>query len=149
MSFHAPDRFRVRSGQFGTDDSYGNNGAFFVKRRTSHVPLKVIASDGGGWEHVSVSLPDRCPTWADMCAIKDLFWDEQDCVMQLHPPRSEYVNNHPYCLHLWRPIDAAIPLPPSLMVGFKSRGLMHLDPECAAALMATASVLLEAGAKSA
>lgn len=21
--------------------------------------------------------------------------------MQVHPPRSEYVNLHPYCLHLW------------------------------------------------
>ena len=35
---------------------------------------------------------------------KALFWDEDDCVIQYHPPRSEYVNNHQNCLHLWRPI---------------------------------------------
>jgi hypothetical protein len=53
-----------------------------------------------------------------MCFIKDTFWDGEDCVMQLHPPRSEYVNNHPYCLHLWRPTDGrVIPQPPSIFVG--------------------------------
>ena len=35
--------------------------------------LRVLFSDGLGWDHVSVSLADRCPTWAEMCFIKDLF----------------------------------------------------------------------------
>lgn len=127
MAMHAPNKYRVRYGMFGTGDDYGNNGAFFVPFRPGAVPLKVIASDGlavpdeapdlAGWEHVSVSLPDRCPTWAEMCRIKDLFWDEEDTVVQFHPPRSQYVNNHPHCLHLWRPLRAAVPLPPSLLVG--------------------------------
>ena len=72
-----------------------------------------------GWEHVSVSRRDRCPTWDEMCLVKALFWDEEDCVIQYHPPRSEYVNNHPNCLHLWRPIGVSLPMPPSIMVGFK------------------------------
>ena len=41
---------------------------------------------------------------------------------QLHPPESSYVNNHPHCLHMWRPTNAAIPLPPSILVGVKSLG---------------------------
>lgn len=28
----------------------------------------------------------------------------------------------PYCLHLWRPLDAVIPLPPSILVGPKPSG---------------------------
>jgi hypothetical protein len=52
-----------------------------------------------------------------MCFVKDLFWDDEDCVMQLHPKKSEYVNNSPFCLHLWRPINAIIPTPPHEMVG--------------------------------
>ena len=29
--------------------------------------------------------------------------------MQLHPAEQEYINQHPYCLHLWRPqTDAEI-----------------------------------------
>lgn len=76
------------------------------------------------WEHVSVSLPNRCPTWAEMCAIKDLFWDESDCVVQYHPPKRDWVNNHPYCLHLWRPVGQEIQRPPSLMVGYSSLGVI-------------------------
>jgi hypothetical protein len=47
--------------------------------------LRVIASDGKGWEHISVSLPNRCPNWREMCFIKSLFWDEEDVVIQYHP----------------------------------------------------------------
>jgi hypothetical protein len=54
-----------------------------------------------------------------MCYVKSLFWDDEEAVMQLHPPKSEWVNNHPYALHLWRPIGATIPLPPSVLVGKK------------------------------
>ena len=89
-------------------------------------PLRVIFSDGMGWEHVSVSTPNRCPNWDEMCLVKSLFWADEDAVMQLHPPRSEYVNNHAHCLHLWRPNDGAvIPLPPSILVGVKG---VELEP---------------------
>jgi hypothetical protein len=86
--------------------------------------IKIIATDGLDpdsnlipWEHVSVSLASRCPTWEEMCFVKDLFWDPEQCVMQLHPPRSQWINNHPHCLHLWRPLNAEIPLPPPVTVG--------------------------------
>jgi len=80
--------------------------------------LKTIASDQMAWEHVSVSLGDRCPTWDEMCRVKNIFWDEEDCVVQYHPPKSDYVNNHPYCLHLFRPIGIELPKPNSIMVGY-------------------------------
>jgi hypothetical protein len=85
----------------------------------------VIMSSGTdskfGWEHVSVSINRRMPNWTEMCFVKDLFWDEEETVMQLHPPKSAYVNLHPYCLHLWRPIGDAgcIPLPDPVLVGPK------------------------------
>lgn len=118
MSFHVPNQFRLRSGRMATDDADGNNGAFYIQLPRSQY-LSVIASDGLGWEHVSVSRKDRCPIWEEMCAIKNLFWDAEDAVMQLHPPRSEWVNNYATCLHLWRPTEASIPLPDSLLVGIK------------------------------
>lgn len=130
MSFHVPNTYRVRKGAFGSDESHGNNGAFFVPNRAARlralstreagaVPLKIIASDGAGWEHVSVSLPTRCPTWDEMAFVKSVFWDAGDCVVQFHPPESEYVNNHPFCLHLWRSTRHAFPLPDSILVGYK------------------------------
>jgi hypothetical protein len=129
MSFRCPDLYRVRSGPYGSD-SGDNFGAFFVPTRQHTAPLKILASDGLGgehepWEHVSVSLPDRCPTWKEMSLVKSLFWADTDCVIQFHPPRSEYVNNHDFCLHLWRPVGREIPLPPSILVGFKSLGVLR------------------------
>lgn len=119
MSFHVPNQHRIKSGPFGSDNSIGNAGAFFVPLLKFRKTFKVIASDSAGWEHVSVSLPERCPTWEEMCALKAIFWDDDDCVVQFHPPKSEYVNNHPYCLHLWRSTQFEFPLPDSLLVGVK------------------------------
>jgi hypothetical protein len=120
MSFHVPEKYRFQQPghRLHSTEAIGNNGAFWVKLNRGQTVF-VIASDGEGWEHVSVSRQDRCPTWEEMCQVKAIFWDGEDCVIQYHPPESEYVNNHPYCLHLWRPTDQAIPLPDSLLVGVK------------------------------
>lgn len=98
-----------------SNDRIGNNGAFLFTHKGAE--LRTIASDGEGWEHVSVSLATRCPTWDEMCYVKSIFWDAEDCVIQYHPPESCYVNHHPYCLHLWRPVGKEIPQPPIWMVG--------------------------------
>ena len=93
----------------------GGNGVFrvYVNGRS----FAVVASDGGGWDHVSVSPCSQkrkaCPTWEEMCAIKEMFFKPEERVVQFHPPKSEYINNHPYCLHLWRPNDGKeMPAPP-------------------------------------
>lgn len=59
-----------------------------------------------GWEHVSVSPKHKykTPTWDDMCALKDIFFDDEEEVYQIHPKKSEYVNLSENCLHLWKPI---------------------------------------------
>ena len=111
--FHVPETARITDGPIPSTAADGNNGAFRCGKFT------IIASDGGGWEHVSVSLPNRCPTWGEMCWVKSLFWDPEDAVIQIHPPASQYVNMHPNCLHLWRPINLTLPLPPAIFVGFK------------------------------
>ena len=114
--FRVPERFRVREGVFGAQE--GNNGAFRLVLDKG-TRMLAIASDGGGWEHVSVSRTDRCPTWEEMCQVKDMFWSDEDCVVQFHPPKSEYVNYHPDCLHLWRQIGQDQAMPDALMVGIK------------------------------
>jgi len=117
--FKVPEEFRVtkeREPLIGTDETAGNNGCFYAVFRGYHV--RMIASDGLGWEHVSVSVNrDRTPTWEVMNAVKDLFWGGEDTVIQYHPKKSEYVNCHPNVLHLWRPIGIELPLPDKLMVG--------------------------------
>jgi len=110
-----PNQYRVKEGAMGSDESFGNNGCFIIPFRS--YDFTIIASDGMGWEHVSISLRNRCPNWEEMCWFKELFWDEDDVVVQYHPAKSDYVNNHPNCLHLWKPMDAELPIPPSLLVG--------------------------------
>lgn len=124
MGFQVPEKYRVKKGTWGTTKDAGNNGLFLIPGKRAGETLKVIASDGEAWEHVSVSLPNRCPTWAEMCKVKELFWSDDDCVLQYHPPRAEWVNNHPYCLHLWRPIGQDVPRPPALMVGIAALGTL-------------------------
>lgn len=88
--------------------------------------LNFIFSWGCGFEHLSVSTPVRTPTWEQMCFMKDIFWRDDEVCMQLHPKKEDYVDNMPYCLHIWKPIDKEIPTPPSIMVGFR-KGKMEED----------------------
>ena|ERR1700679_3948375 len=91
--------------------------------------IRCMTTDGieTGWEHVSVSVAIgrdcRMPTWEEMCFVKGKFWDEEECVIQFHPPKSEYINNHVACLHLWKYTGGEFPLPPSIFVGLKELNL--------------------------
>lgn len=120
--FKVPNQFRLKNHPFlGSDDSFRNNGFFIFGCKGYQV--KCQASDGLGWEHVSVTIDrKRTPPWEVMCYVKSLFWDEEDTVLQYHPPKSDYVNFHPYCLHLWRPTEMEIPVPAPLLVGPKGWG---------------------------
>jgi len=130
----APEQYRVKKGSvLASDESYGNNGFFVIPHpKIFSYFLNCQISDGMGWEHVSITLTQhltlhgsktkvlpvkRCPTWEDMCYVKDIFWNEDECVIQYHPPKSQYVSCHPYCLHLWKPTMLAIPVPESILVG--------------------------------
>lgn len=111
------NRYRQTHPTLGASPSNSTYGYFAVPvgSVTLHVISSGKAEKPGDWEHVSVSLPDRCPTWDEMCYIKDMFWNELETVVQFHPSSSKYVNTHPYCLHLWKK-DGVHELPPQWMV---------------------------------
>ena len=74
--------------------------------------LKIIESDGGKleygeWLHVSFSYPDHLPTWEDTGMVKRILIGPDDSAIIVLPPQAEYVNIHPYCLHLWHRLDGA------------------------------------------
>ncbi len=109
------ERYRFVSTGTDWDSFHGEGFGAFKIPGPCGADLQVIASSGDEhvpWEHVSVSTKKRCPNWQEMSFVKDLFWEPEECVMQLHPPRSMWINTHPYCLHLWRPLRAEIPMPP-------------------------------------
>lgn len=104
----------------------GFDGGIGVFTKGNLKGMSVIWSFGGGWEHVSMDGRNRMPTWDEMCQLKDIFFTEDECCVQYHPPKSEYVNNIPYCLHIWKPIEkfsGALPMPPSILVGVKGEVL--------------------------
>jgi hypothetical protein len=103
----------------------GQYGAFLLESPEAGWRLALICDDGThaevpeslGWEHVSVHAfrsdgKQRTPTWKEMSYVKRLCWDADDCVVQYHPPESDYVNLHPHTLHLWCSRTQAMPRPP-------------------------------------
>jgi hypothetical protein len=94
------------------------SGAFGMKLDKDGPSFVVIASSGDGWDHVSVSVRDRTPTWEEMDRIKRVFFKPGEVAMQLHVAEADHVNCHPFTLHLWRPhgTKRAIPLPPKEFV---------------------------------
>lgn len=109
------ERYRITHPVLGRGERHWG---FFVISDGPLAGLRMQSSRDDEWDHVSVSRPDRCPTWDEMCAIKELFFDDDECVMQLHVPKADHVNFHPYCLHLWKPRRGQrIPRPPAAYVG--------------------------------
>jgi hypothetical protein len=117
------NKYRMKDKAF---DPYGRNdpavakvsGAFGFKLTPDGPGFAVVASNGDGWDHVSVSLAHRCPTWDEMDEIKRMFFRPDEVAMQLHLPVADHINCHPYTLHIWRPhgTKRAIPLPPKEFV---------------------------------
>lgn len=114
------EQYRRRDKEMQLYEAQGDdyNGIFkvFVKGKS----FFVVASNGGGWDHVSVSpgtnRKNGIPTWEEMCAIKDMFFEKEETVVQYHPAESNYINVREDCLHLWRPNTTELPLPPKQFV---------------------------------
>lgn len=90
----------------------------YIKLTDAGTCSVVWSEDENGWEHVSISPKKqfKIPTWNDMCQVKEIFFNDDEEVLQLHPKKSQYVNLQENCLHLWKPkgldimdvLDAAI-----------------------------------------
>ena len=81
----------------------------------NHDGLRVIITvsreaDGKRWLHVSCSHQDRLPSWDELREVKDIFIGRDELAVQVLPSETEYVNHHPYVLHLWHCLDGR-PLP--------------------------------------
>jgi hypothetical protein len=79
-------------------------------RYESRDGIRVIFSarkeaDGKRWVHVSASRAGRVPSWDDLRRVKALFIGQEKMAIQVLPRESEYVNCHPFVLHLWHSVD--------------------------------------------
>lgn len=109
------DRYRERTDdvaeRFGSHGD-GTCGVFRIPSPVDKAPMLIIASSGGGWDHVSVSRRNRCPNWPEMDFVKRLFFKPDEVAIQLHVAAADHISHHDHCLHLWRCQDRDFPLPP-------------------------------------
>lgn len=131
------EKFRITHGANATTSRDGNNGSFLLDHRLTKkgkTKMLCLVSDGAGWDHVSVSIygPEagRLPTWDEMCLVKSIFFYDDEEAFQIHPKKSEYVNSHEGCLHLWRCQDAEMPRPHSSYVGLTKEQTLEFERRC-------------------
>jgi len=60
----------------------------------------IVSKDGGRW-HLSISHKKRLPTYDELKQARYRFTPDNIYMAQIFPPMKEFVNIHPYCLHLW------------------------------------------------
>lgn len=117
------DEYRVKHPYWPQTDT---SGVFkvMVKQRAFVILASVdnIGEDGV-WEHISVTPKNqkRCPTWDEMCAIKNMFFDPEEECVEFHPKASTYVNSNEYCLHIWRPANDNLRCPAENMATLRER----------------------------
>jgi len=94
-------------------------GLFEMPSPTDGGTLQILAAVANGWDHVSVSRRNRCPTWPEMTHIAALFFKDDEMAMLLHLPTVGRASPPSYCVDWWRPHGQDIPRPPS-MIGVDS-----------------------------
>jgi hypothetical protein len=110
------ERHRIVNGKLASKDIDGWNGDFLVPLEGGIWHVRI--SDGWGWRHLSVTSAQTrdLPSWQVMCRLKEMFFSDDSWVVQFHPPKSENINDHPYCLHLWESLETPVPTPPVILV---------------------------------
>ena len=93
-----------------------DGGSFTMRSVVDGGELRIIASYGAGWDHVSVHHHRRIPNWLEMEQVARVFFRDDEYAMQLHVPSTDHINVHPRVLHWWRPQDVVIPTPPKKLV---------------------------------
>lgn len=86
--------------------------------------INLIISNTLGWDHISMTIQvedtygfmyNRMPSANEMEAMKKLFFNDDEPVIEVHPKKEDYVNIHPYVLHLWKPNLIDLPIPPNIL----------------------------------
>jgi hypothetical protein len=115
------------SSRYGGIPGSGSNGCFLLLCPVTGCTLRVIVSNGRDWqqagmpgepwEHVSISKEfGILSTYLERKWVRETFWEDEETVIEFWPPKSKFVNINPGVLHLWRPTETVIPMPPERCV---------------------------------
>jgi hypothetical protein len=108
------ERWRIKNGKFGSDESAGWNGFFLVPMEGDMWLVRI--ADDLGFRHLSISHAQRhlLPSWTILRRMKDAFFGDEVWVAQYLTPRG--VKDEPWMLHLWEPIEEKLPTPHEVLV---------------------------------
>lgn len=124
-SFDKVEKYRVNLEGMPETHRGQTFGMFIIARPT--IQIRMLACDGSetGWDHVSVSCKvqkpdgtkeDICAPWDIMKMAKEFFWEDEECVVQFHPPASRYINRTENVLHLWKRVGQEYETPPTILI---------------------------------
>ena len=89
-------------------DTFGPSGRIYQDKRTG---LKIIETTSPHpqsdqeWHHLSMSYPDKLPTYDEMKLVKAIFVGNGHHSLQIFPPEKKNISIHDFCLHLWTPLE--------------------------------------------
>ncbi len=118
------EQYRVYDGSdllniiFGQYDMLESQKAYVFSKEKGDYYIQTLQTFG--WDHISLVVRtyyngkrvERIPGTSELEEVCEMFFGEDEPVVEVHPRREDYVNINPYTLHLWRPINEELPLPP-------------------------------------
>lgn len=75
---------------------------FLIPAVSATATITAIDFKDDDFEHVLLNPKNRLPTYEEMANLKDIFWNQNEVTIQVHPSKSDYINIENYTLHLWR-----------------------------------------------
>lgn len=75
-------------------------GTFAVGECFAIIAHEPLGPDGEYRWHLSISHPDRYPTWDEISHARYQLLDDDLYMVMILPPTREYVNVHDFCFHL-------------------------------------------------
>lgn len=98
-------------------------GVFYIQNAASSFIILFDSGEdhggnpGTGWERAEMRVAahsgDRVPIYAEMDWLKGLFWDDDECAVQMHLPKHERRQAPPNTLYLWKEAGKEFPRPPA------------------------------------
>lgn len=97
-----PDSLQLKDGRVLTYHSPMAGGKAYRCVDGMAVVATFDPSPHGTLLHLSASYAKRLPRWRDLTLLRDAFFPPDVDVIQVLPRAGEYVNAHPFCLHLFQ-----------------------------------------------
>ena len=103
LTDEVPYKLTVTPPGFRDEGVFAESAIIYRNKAQGLLVLASIATLEGGKKvlHISLSRRSRLPSWDDVKRVKEAFLGSEREAYHVLPKQSDYVNLHPYCLHLW------------------------------------------------